>query len=153
MMKEHFYKLFKFNHWANETVVEFLLEKNIQEDKILSIASHIYLAQENWYWRTVGRQTDLPVWDLKTLNEIAEQTSASDQKWLDLISSMDDPGFEGILKYANMAGQPHMNTVQDVLTHVINHATYHRGQIIYLIRDKGIKPPSTDYIRYARQFL
>lgn len=153
MMKEHFYKLFKFNHWANETVVEFLLEKNIQEDKILSIASHIYLAQENWYWRTVGRQTDLPVWDLKTLNEIAEQTSASDQKWLDLISSMDDPGFEGILNYANMAGQPHTNTVQDVLTHVINHATYHRGQIIYLIRDKGIKPPSTDYIRYARQFL
>lgn len=152
-MKEHFYKLFKFNHWANETVVEFLLEKNIQEDKILSIASHIYLAQENWYCRTVGRQTDLPVWDLKTFQEIAEQTSASDQKWLDLISSMDDPDFDGILNYANMAGQPHMNTVQDVLTHVINHATYHRGQIIYLIRDKGITPPSTDYIRYARQFL
>jgi uncharacterized damage-inducible protein DinB len=37
-----------------------------------------------------------------------------------------------------------------MVRHVVNHSTYHRGQIAAFIRQFGIKPPQTDYIAFAR---
>jgi uncharacterized damage-inducible protein DinB len=49
-----------------------------------------------------------------------------------------------------MAGDSYQNKIEDILIHVGNHGTYHRGQIAMLLREKGYNPVSTDYILYDR---
>ena len=50
-----------------------------------------------------------------------------------------------------MAGDPFLDNLTDILTHLVNHSTYHRGQITQLLRRPGMTPPGTDYILFARQ--
>ena len=149
-MREYFAKLFSFNQWANDQVVAFLCEQQISDEKIIRIISHILLAQENWYNRASRRQQDLPVWTVLPLAEINPPIRYSDQLWNKLAEGLNEDNFKEILTYKNLAEEPNSNTFQDVLAHVINYATYHRGQIIHLIREAGIAPPSTDYIKFAQ---
>lgn len=149
-MKNYFYKLFNFNHWANHSVIAFLNRETITDPKILRIASHILLAQENWYKRVLGPQQDVPVWDVLPLEEIIARLSFSDQQWVEYVATISESEFSKNLSYTNLAGEPQISELQDILAHVSNHATYHRGQIVYLIRELGMTPPSTDYIKFAR---
>lgn len=50
-------------------------------------------------------------------------------------------------------GVKYESTVLDILTHVVNHSTYHRGQIASLIAATGTKPAVTDYIALTRRNL
>jgi len=92
----------------------------------------------------------LPVWTVLPLTEINPRIRHSDQLWIELVDGLNEDNFKEILSYKNLAGEPNSNTFQNVLAHVTNHATYHRGQVIHLIREAGIDPPSTDYIKFAR---
>ncbi len=51
------------------------------------------------------------------------------------------------LTYVNFAGQACTYSVSDAMVHVVNHGTYHRGQIATLLRQLGKAPVSTDYLR------
>ena len=59
---------------------------------------------------------------------------------------------EGI-GYRNTRGEYWTSTVGDILTHVVMHGTYHRGQIAAAVRDSGGAPAYTDFIHAARQGL
>jgi uncharacterized damage-inducible protein DinB len=149
-MKEYFLKLLRFNQWANELICTFLEEKNLQDRRIIRLMSHIVLAQENWYKRTIGQQRDNPVWDLLSLADISSRLRMSDKLWVEYIEQTKETDFQKILSYNNMAGAPNLSSLEDISAHLVNHGSYHRGQVVYLIRELDITPPSTDYIRYAR---
>ena len=52
----------------------------------------------------------------------------------------------------NLAGEEYKNTVSDIIQHAVNHGTYHRGQILTMLRQLGFtKLFSTDYIAYCRE--
>ena len=118
----------------------------------MKLMSHLLLAQSNWYKRITGQQNDQPVWDIMALDKLLVELEENDILWLDYVRTL-DPGYFGkSMNYHNMSGQPCRNSIQDTLTHVVNHATYHRGQIIRRVLELGHVPPSTDYIQYARIF-
>ncbi len=55
------------------------------------------------------------------------------------------------LAYRDFKGNPWENPVGSILQHVFNHATYHRGQIVTMLRQLGVTDiPSTDYIAWVR---
>ncbi|NIJ52487.1 DinB family protein [Dyadobacter arcticus] len=151
-MKTFFLRFFDFNYWANQTIAEFLIEHNIQDEQIIRIMSHLVHAQSNWYYRVLKQQADVPVWNNLPLVAISDGLASNGELWVELINTFNEEDFNEKLDYKNMAGEPFLNTVSDVLTHLVNHSTYHRGQVIYLIRSLGIAPPGTDYIRYAKMF-
>jgi len=55
--------------------------------------------------------------------------------------------------YTNSQGERWSNTIEDILTHVVLHGTYHRGQIATIVRQSGETPAYTDYIHAVRQGL
>jgi uncharacterized damage-inducible protein DinB len=149
-MKDHFIQLYQFNRWANGLVIESINEHASENSKILGLMSHIVLAQENWLRRVSAEQNDVPVWQLLPIQEVKSRSIATDQAWLNFLESISETELGATHFYTNMAGEPQQNTLEDIITHVANHGTYHRAQIVLLLRGAGIVPPSTDFIRYRR---
>jgi uncharacterized damage-inducible protein DinB len=58
-----------------------------------------------------------------------------------------------MISYKNTKGEPWTDTVQDILTHVLMHSAYHRGQIASQMRASGQTPAYTDFIHAVRQGL
>jgi uncharacterized damage-inducible protein DinB len=56
-----------------------------------------------------------------------------------------------VITYRAMNGSPYANPLGELLRHVVNHGTYHRGQVATLLRQLGVKPPQTDLILYYRE--
>ena len=127
-MKAYFLRFFTFNNWANALIANFLIENHIQDEEVCRIMSHIVHAQSNWYYRVAKRQQDVPVWNTISPESIFTGLDENGKRWLALIETMSEENLHDILPYHNMAGEPHLNTVADVLTHLVNHSTYHRGK-------------------------
>ena len=72
--------------------------------------------------------------------------------WTEHLEKVDGNFFETI-SYKNSKGEPWSSTVLDILTHVIVHSAYHRGQIASHMRETGQTPAFTDFIHAVRQGL
>jgi len=57
------------------------------------------------------------------------------------------------VSYSNSKGEPWTSTVEEILTHLVIHSAYHRGQIASDLRSAGQEPAYTDYIHAVRQGL
>ena len=72
----------------------------------------------------------------------------ADAQWMDFIKNNDD--FNRLLKYNNYVGDYFESNVEQIMIHLVNHGSYHRGQVAMLLRQKGFEPVNTDYITYDR---
>ena len=77
-------------------------------------------------------------WTIDTLSDAWAQTS---EGWREWVSGVSD--FEQVLEYKNLAGQSHSLPLWQAVLHVVNHATYHRGQITTMVRQLGYTPICT----------
>lgn len=151
MMKRHFLRLFTFNNWANQAIANCLLTNDITDEQTLLLASHLAHAERNWYFRAISQQNDVPIWTPAAPDAIASELADIAGRWIAHLQTLHDADFDSTLAYTNMAGDPFSDRLADVLTHVVNHSTYHRGQVAQRIRALGIAPPATDFIVFARQ--
>lgn len=81
-------------------------------------------------------------WDLHAIDELVAINEANTQTSLDIIKSFE---LETVIAYPDPQGNTFRNSVRDMLFHIINHSTYHRGQIAMDFRQTGLKPLETDY--------
>jgi uncharacterized damage-inducible protein DinB len=151
-----------YNEWANTKVADVLREVEdqifFQDNKssfpsIAKTVLHIWDAQDIWVKRMQGTsQSKWPSASFKgskddSLNGLIESSSELST----FISSKPKTFFSTSYAYKNMKGEPFESTYEDTLFHVVNHGTYHRGQIISMLREAGMKQlPSTDLIHYLR---
>ena len=147
-MKEHYTRLFEYNLWANDKFSEVLRTNPFENPKILKFISHISNAQSIWLSRLKKEDSTVGVWDEYHLKEALELLSSSSKAWLDFIYSEDLKPDN--IHYKNSKGQGFESHVSDVLTHVVNHGTHHRGQIALMLREEDIDPPASDFIFYTR---
>lgn len=148
-MKPYLLKLYQYNAWANKRVLDCMYRQNVSDEKILSLMSHVLSAQFIWLNRIKGLPTSpFPLWQLYKLNELITMASDVGQNWLTFIEESES--FDRELSYNNYVGDPYVNKVEQIMIHLVNHGTYHRGQVALLLRQKGFEPVNTDYITYDR---
>ena len=63
-------------------------------------------------------------------------------------ANLDDPS--RVIHYQDLKGNPYTSTLWEIVLHVVNHATHHRGQVSGFLRALGHTPPQLDLIRYYR---
>jgi uncharacterized damage-inducible protein DinB len=73
-----------------------------------------------------------------------------DRRWK-YVSELDNAQLSRDLAFKLLSGDPSSMRLVDQMQHVANHATMHRGQIVGMIRQLGIDPPSTDLLFYLRR--
>ena len=116
-------------------------------DRISLLASHTLNAHHVWNHRLFGTAASYSIWQILEIgdlplinNENFEQTKELLQK-----KNLEEP-----VNYTNSKGESFTNTAGDILFHLINHSTYHRGQLVSQLKVEGVEPIGTDYIFYKR---
>jgi uncharacterized damage-inducible protein DinB len=87
------------------------------------------------------------VWELHSVQEFQNIDKVNYEQTLEILDKFD---LNETIHYSNSKGQAFSNSIRDILFHVINHSTYHRGQIATDFKHSGIEPLATDYIFYKR---
>jgi uncharacterized damage-inducible protein DinB len=141
-------RLFAYDDWANRTEVELLREE--PNAAALRLLAHIVGAEWLWYSRLRGEPPRDAVWPELSLDDCERSVDLICGFWKEYVS---DAPLEKTISYVNSKGEPWTSRVEDVLTHVILHGAYHRGQIATVVRSSGQEPAYTDYIHCARNEL
>lgn len=148
-MKEYFLKLYRYNAWSNDRVINCLVRQKVSHVKILSLMGHIVAAQFLWLHRIKGLPPpSIKLWDNYQLDNLVKLTADANKRWLEFVENTDD--FNRELTYKNYTGDPYTNNVESIMIHLVNHSTYHRAQIALLLRENGLEPVNTDFITYDR---
>lgn len=148
-MKKYFIKLYTYNQWANRRVLKAIVSQKVSDEKVLSLFSHQMAANYLWLHRIKG--LDPPPYELwKTYpnDQLADMVEEVSALWLSFIAETDN--FDKVLKYKNYVGDYYENNVEHIMMHLVNHGTYHRGQIALRMRQCGYEPVNTDFITYDR---
>jgi uncharacterized damage-inducible protein DinB len=150
-MTAFFKDLYHYNHARNAELIGYLVQQDIPvPEKALTLLSHTLNAHEIWNCRIAGAVPTHGVWEIRKLSQLLEADRENTEASLKLLESAD---LSQEISYTTSQGDPFVSSVRDILFHVINHSTYHRGQIMTALKDAGIAPLVTDYIFYRRNLV
>ena len=154
----------RYNLWANEQVAGLLsqlsegdLDREMQSSfpTIRKTAFHIWDAEHIWLTRLKG--TSLTDWPSKTIpaNTPAERFTTASKEFLDFVSGKDEDYFLQKTEFKTMNGDPFSQLNSQMIMHCMNHSTFHRGQLITMMRATGRNEnfPRTDMIIFFRDEL
>jgi uncharacterized damage-inducible protein DinB len=150
---EHLLRQFAYDAWANREVLAVLRSSPHPSARPLQLLAHILSAERLWLERIRNRPQSLPVWPDATAEQCDEHITELERLWHEFLSQLSLTGLTEKVAYKNSKGEPWSSTVEDVLTHVLLHSAYHRGQIASQVRASGEQPAYTDYIHAVRQGL
>lgn len=155
--------LLDYNYWARDRLlaaVEPLTPEQFTRDlgssfrSIRDTLAHLYFAEWAWHSRWEGRSptAPLPPDMFPDLAAVRKAWVEHEAKMRSFLESLGEEGINRVIEYKLINGQPGASVFWHMLQHVINHASYHRGQATILLRQLGAAPPkNTDLITFYRE--
>jgi uncharacterized damage-inducible protein DinB len=140
---------FSYDEWANRELLAVVRAGGEVSQRTLQLMAHILSAERLWLERLIGKPQSLPVWPEMSLPQCEQQVPELARLWRDYLSAGRD--LAQTISYKNSKGELWTSTVEQVLTHVVMHSAYHRGQIASHMRASGLTPAYTDFIHSVRQ--
>jgi len=150
-----------YHYWARDRVLE-ALEPLTPEQYTRDLSSsfksiretmtHIFAAEWAWYERWQGRAPTvlLPADRFGDLAALRGAWIAHERNMREFVDGL-GPAVDRIIEYKLLSGQAGRSPIWQMVQHVVNHASYHRGQITTMLRQLGASPPkSLDMIAYYR---
>ncbi|MCI1774151.1 MAG: DinB family protein [Paenibacillus lautus] len=157
-MNEAYLQLYDYHVWANERLWNhlqslpegvFLQEVNLGFTSITEVFGHLAAAEEVWFARIKEESPPSlaarPFADLAAARQYLSQLQTEHHEYLASIGDMGK-----VVTYRNTAGEAFKNSISEILQQVVNHGTYHRGNITTMLRHMGHKGIITDYIAFLR---
>lgn len=155
-------ELFDYNTWATQRVfgpVCALSPEEFQRDLKSSFPSiretllHFISAEWIWLsrWNGVSPSKAPETWDTSTAASLRSVWEEVNRDLNQYISKLTEADLNKVLSYRNIKGDPFSNRLPHMMRHVVNHSTYHRGQITTMLRQLGKDAVSTDLIIYYRE--
>lgn len=146
-------RLFAYEGWANRRALAALAAADPPPPAALARMAHVVGAGRLWLERMTGEKSEPPavVWPDLDLAGCRAGWEELAWRWDEYLARLAEGDLAAHVDYVNSRGEPWSSRVGDVLTHVILHSAYHRGQIAADLRAAGAEPPYTDFIEAARR--
>jgi len=155
-------RLFDYNRWATLRLLEAaqgLSSEELTRDhgssfpSVLATLVHALGAEWVWLERWKGASpTSFP--DASALASVDDVRVRWEGIWAeqrDFVAGLVAGDEARPLSYSLFDGSSDIRPLGELMRHVVNHGTYHRGQLVTMLRRLGKSPPSTDYIRWIRE--
>ncbi|HJQ41111.1 MAG TPA: DinB family protein [Thermoanaerobaculia bacterium] len=151
--------LLAYNRWANERILEGVrtldpaeLTRDLQTSfqSILGTLGHLVVVEWIWLQRWRGESPRRPpnVSQYETLAELEQEwrdVQADQQRFADEVT---DAQLEQRIAYQNYREETWEYALGHMIQHLVNHSTFHRGQLVTLLRQLGRAPQATDFVEY-----
>ena len=155
-------ELFDYNRWANRRIFEalgaLLPDQYFQDLKssfgsIHGTLSHIVWAEQLWLHRWLGKPAPaVPQGkDLAGLPDARARWNAIDGERTAFLDGFTDQRLADTVTIQPTSGGAYSHSYKEMFLHTVDHSSYHRGQIVTMLRQLGVKPPSTGLIGFYRE--
>lgn len=152
-MIQHFERLFAYDDWANREVLSSFQIAGNTPPRSVKLMAHIFAAERLWLERLQREDQTYPVWPDFSLIQCRSEAEELPRLWKAYLGQMSPARLTESVSYKNSKGESWNNSIADILTHVVMHSAYHRGQIAADMRAAGNVPAYTDFIHGVRQGL
>lgn len=151
MTKVQFLNLYQYEFWSNEKMIQTLLSLEAIPEKVPSVFSHMLNAQIIWLSRLRQETATRAVWDNIPAENWLSELESHTKGFQAYIESLHETDLDTLVIYKNSKGDSFETSIRDILSHVLIHSSYHRGQMIAWIRPLLDTVPTFDYIFYLRE--
>ena len=163
MSLENFRQLADYNHWANRRLYGAALampdeayrrRTGVFFGSLHGTLNHLLLTDRVWLKRLTGEgehPNRLDAILFEDLKDLLRARLAEDARLKRVISGFSEADLGEVVSYQTMSGQPQRQMLQDILLHLFNHQTHHRGQAHACCSIvTGQEPPSLDLLAFQR---
>ncbi len=151
--KQSFLRNFSYDHWANRACLSALTAAHPMPPKALRFMAHTISAQKLWLERLQRTPETMAVWPSSAIEDCDALADEMHSAWKKYLTNLTPADLEKEIDYRNSKGESWSSRVEDILTHVLMHSAYHRGQVALEMRAAGLQPAYTDFIHGVRQGL
>jgi uncharacterized damage-inducible protein DinB len=150
-MKAHFEHLFRYVAWADKRCLAAVRATPAARAEALPLLAHVLAAEHVWLSRLAERTPHHPVWPQLDLDRCAALLAENEAGYGEFLARLPEARLAAEVHYQTSQGQPMISTVLDILSQVVTHGPYHRGQIAKIIARCGGTSVNTDYITFTRE--
>jgi uncharacterized damage-inducible protein DinB len=152
-----------FHYWARDRVLdaagrltadEFTRDLGSSFKSVRDTLAHAYAAEWAWYqrWRGTSPTALLPFDQFPDVASLRDAWTELERQVRAFLDSLDAAGGDRVIEYRMLNGTPGSSPIRQMVQHVVNHGSYHRGQVTTLLRQLGAQPgKSMDLIAYYRE--
>ena len=162
MNLQDLHTLLDYNYWARDrmyAVLEALTQEQATRDlggsfgSVHDTVAHLYAAEVVWYARWQGESPTSLITGaaFPDLRAIREAWIAHEAKMRAFTAALGEANINQVFPFKTFAGQTTASPFAQMLQHIVNHGSYHRGQVTAKLRQLGAPPaPSLDMIAFFR---
>ncbi|MEO7445632.1 MAG: DinB family protein [Ferruginibacter sp.] len=162
-MKQMLAQYAAYNAWANKLLTDIIVDmpdEQVKREIVSSFPSlyktllHLWDVESIW-WQRMKLQ-DVVTWPSEsfkgTLLELIQAFHSQSRQWKEWIDLSTEAALQHEFIYKNSKRDQFKQPVYETIMHLFNHQTHHRGQLITMLRQSGIKQiPITDLIAFLRK--
>lgn len=154
-MKQHFTLMAEYNRWANERLYRMagaLTDEEYRRDvgayfkSLHGTLNHLLVADQIWLWRMTGTGDAPTRLDAIVVDDLAELTDVrrrEDERLVKFVEGLPDAQPDATIEYRMFNGSTQRQKLREVLAHLFNHQTHHRGQAHAILTSLGVKEPDS----------
>jgi uncharacterized damage-inducible protein DinB len=162
-LRDHSRQLATYNGWANARLYEAALALDEEAyrrpvgvffSSLHGTLNHLLLTDRLWLKRLTGEgdhpdRLDAILYDDRL--ELATARALEDQRLVRVVDGYDEQAFARPVAYRTTRGAAHEQPLHDILAHLFNHQTHHRGQAHDQLSQTPLPPPPLDLIYFLRE--
>jgi uncharacterized damage-inducible protein DinB len=155
--------LLDYHYWARDRLLvavqrltseQFLRQLGSSFSSVRDTLAHTYSAEWIWLERWQGRSpsTHIPFDRFPDFPSLKSACMDLERQTGEYLAAIDDAGFARTMPYRLLNGTEGRSRLDQMVQHVVNHGSYHRGQVTTMLRQMGAEPPaSLDLITFTRE--
>jgi uncharacterized damage-inducible protein DinB len=155
--------LIDFHYWALHraldaagelTPEQFTRDLGSSFKSVRDTLAHLYSAEWAWYqrWHGTSPTGPLPFDQFPDMATVRQRWATQESNMRAFVDSLTDGDVARVIEYRTLNGAPGSSTIGHMVQHVVNHGSYHRGQLTTMLRQLGAAPAkSMDLIGYYRE--
>jgi uncharacterized damage-inducible protein DinB len=149
--------LYGYNRWANALVLDaasalapeqFTKDLASSHRSVRDTLAHVLAAEWIWLmrWKGSSPKALLDPAAFPDMASLKARWAEFEREQAEFVEAVSDESLGEVIAYVNTRGEEWRYPLWQMMQHVVNHSTYHRGQAATLLRQLGAAPVTTDFL-------